>query len=206
MKLLAVVTSPKKGGNTDTLVDDILQGVRSMAVDQEEKVEIDKVYFNPLQVRPCQDCGYCRDHKACSIDDDMTALYPLIEEADGLILASPVYFDHLSAQAKIFVDRCFPFTQMSRLEDGSIRFSSRIHKAKELIYVASQGSYKEAAFSCQESTIDYLASALNGRVFSRLYGMGTDFKPVSRQKSLRTQAGQLGKSFYKRLLEIRVEE
>lgn len=54
----------------------------------------------------CQHCDYCLDNKKCRIKDDMYELYPLLREAEGIIIATPVYNGGISAQTKAVMDRC----------------------------------------------------------------------------------------------------
>ena len=54
----------------------------------------------------CRHCDYCLKHKECAIKDDMYKLYPLLKEADGIIIATPVYNGGISAQTKTVMDRC----------------------------------------------------------------------------------------------------
>jgi len=57
-------------------------------------------------ISPCTHCDYCLKNKECKIKDDMYELYPLLKDAQGIIIASPVYMGGLSAQTKIIIDRC----------------------------------------------------------------------------------------------------
>ena len=54
----------------------------------------------------CQHCDYCLREKKCRLKDDMYLLYPLLEKADGLIFATPVYNGGVSGQTKVIMDRC----------------------------------------------------------------------------------------------------
>ena len=54
----------------------------------------------------CQHCDYCLRHKECKIKDDMYKLYPLLREAQGIVIATPVYCGGISAQIKTVMDRC----------------------------------------------------------------------------------------------------
>jgi len=69
---------------------------------------IESIYLNGLNIKPCQGCYACQEEnsKGCAVDDDMQGIYPKITEADALIIASPVYWFTMSAQTKIFMDRC----------------------------------------------------------------------------------------------------
>jgi len=99
VKVLGINGSPRIGGNTDILLDKVLEGARSKGAKTE------KVILNNLKFSPCQECENLRDDGSCIIEDDMQPLYRKIEEADGVILASPIFFGSLSAQAKTMIDR-----------------------------------------------------------------------------------------------------
>jgi len=99
MKLLVVLGSPRKGGNSETLAQKIAEPL------MEAGWSAEYVRLNSLNLRPCQGCGGCEKSGNCVIKDDMTELYRAVDEADRIILASPIYFYGLSAQCKIFGDR-----------------------------------------------------------------------------------------------------
>ncbi len=99
MKILGISGSPRIGGNTDILLDRALEGARSAGAN------VEKIILNNLNFSPCQECENLKDDGSCIIEDDMQLVYKNIESADGLILASPVFFGSLSAQAKMMIDR-----------------------------------------------------------------------------------------------------
>lgn len=99
MKVLGIGGSPRKGGNTDTLLDKALEGARSAGG------TIEKIILNDLNFKPCQECGGCDAAGICSVQDDMQALYKKLREADAVVIASPIFFGSLSAQVKMMVDR-----------------------------------------------------------------------------------------------------
>ena len=100
IKILGLGGSPRKKGNTDLLLDQALAGAASAGA------QVEKVALNRLRVRPCQECGACNTTGICKIQDDMQGLYAKLEEADGIILASPIFFMGITAQAKAMIDRC----------------------------------------------------------------------------------------------------
>lgn len=57
------------------------------------------------QISPCRHCDHCLKNRECLIKDDMQNLYPLIREASGIVIATPVYNGSMSAQTKIVIDR-----------------------------------------------------------------------------------------------------
>lgn len=104
MKVLAIQGSPRKKGNTATLLDHYLQGLES----NETKMEIDLIKLAKKDISPCTGCDSCRKHLGkCAIKDDMQDIYPLLLAADVIVLASPVYWWNITAQAKQFLDRFY---------------------------------------------------------------------------------------------------
>ncbi|MEW5766727.1 MAG: flavodoxin family protein [bacterium] len=99
MMILGLNGSPRIGGNTDILLENALSGAK----DKGAKVE--KVILNTLKFSPCQECENIRRVGVCQIKDDMQILYPKIEKAEAIILASPIFFGSLSAQTKMMIDR-----------------------------------------------------------------------------------------------------
>jgi len=103
MNIIGIIASPRKNGNTAWVVNKILKGAK------ERGAKIRPWYFSDHDISPCRGCLCCHDgsDRGCSINDDMQELYGAIEQADALILGSPVYMGQMSAQAKIITDRLF---------------------------------------------------------------------------------------------------
>jgi multimeric flavodoxin WrbA len=99
-KVLALRGSPREGGNSDVLLEAILKGVRRA------NGEVEVVRLCDLQIQGCTSCGKCDKTGVCIFKDDMVGLYEKIIGAEKIILAAPIYFYGLPAQAKAFVDRC----------------------------------------------------------------------------------------------------
>ena len=109
MRVLGIVCSPRKGANTEIMVESALAGAHSCGAE----TELWTVSGKTLQ--PCDGCGVCKKKDGeCHIKDDMQELYPKILAADGLIFGSPAYFHSGTAQAKTVVDRlyCLYFQNM----------------------------------------------------------------------------------------------
>jgi len=103
MKVLGLSSSPRSGGNSDLLLDEFLRGARDVGG------RIEKVHLAELSISPCTQCDLCHRDGICSIQDDMTELYPKVASCDCLVLAAPIYFMAHCAQAKLFIDRCQAF-------------------------------------------------------------------------------------------------
>jgi len=109
MKILGLVCSPRKGGNTEILVDQALASAR------EAGAETEKLHVADLNIAPCDACDGCRADGVCVVDDDMQTVYERLDEADGLIFGTPVYFLNVSAQAKAIIDRTYACLMKGRL-------------------------------------------------------------------------------------------
>lgn len=110
MKILALIGSPRKGGNTDTLVEQILKGSKSKGHTS------DKLYLYDYEISPCIDCRDCKKKDlACTIKDGMQELYPKMEEADLIIFSTPNYWYGPTGKMKLFMDRMRPFGANGKL-------------------------------------------------------------------------------------------
>ena len=102
-KILVLLGSPRKKGNSTALADQIIAGAESVGAVAE------KVFLHGTAISPCQACYACQrpDTKGCAIEDEMQPIFRKLIEADGWVIASPVYWFSMSAQTKLFLDRCF---------------------------------------------------------------------------------------------------
>lgn len=100
MRILGIMGSPRIGGNTDLLLDAALNGARIQGA------EVEKTIVDRLNISPCREHYGCLEDGICVIKDDMDALYPKLMEADGIVIASPMFFYGITAQLKALIDRC----------------------------------------------------------------------------------------------------
>jgi multimeric flavodoxin WrbA len=100
VRVLGIAGSPRRGGNTDLLLAEVMRGAESRGA------ETNTIVLNSLKITPCQHCDACLEAGNCRIKDDMQMVYDELEKADVVILASPIHFMGLSAQTKAMVDRC----------------------------------------------------------------------------------------------------
>lgn len=100
MNVLILSGSPRKGGNTDLLVEAFVKGAS-----QRHHVEV--VFVRDYKVSPCMGCNACirNELHTCVQNDDMSLIYEKMSWTDMLVIASPVYFYGLSAQLKVVIDR-----------------------------------------------------------------------------------------------------
>ncbi|MBW1914932.1 MAG: flavodoxin family protein [Deltaproteobacteria bacterium] len=99
MKTLGIYGSPRKGGNSDQLLDKALAGAAASGS------EVSRIYVRDLDISGCIECGGCDETGQCVIKDAMQPVYPLLEESDIIFLSIPIFFYNLPAQTKALVDR-----------------------------------------------------------------------------------------------------
>ncbi len=100
IKVLAFAGSPRRGGNSETLLDWVLG-----AMEQEGGVAIEKVALADADVNPCRGCNACEKLNRCVQRDGMDVLHDKIIDADCLVLAAPIFCIGICAQAKALIDR-----------------------------------------------------------------------------------------------------
>lgn len=105
--------------------------------------------LNTLTIKPCQDCDGCVTTGVCIQKDEMTGIFDAIRQADRIILASPIFFYGISAQAKAMVDRCQAFWCEKYLLKRTIPAGT--HGRKGLLLLVS-GMKKADGIHCAEGT------------------------------------------------------
>lgn len=108
MKVLAISSSPRKGGNSDVLCDEFLKGAA------ENGHEIEKIRLAEKKIAPCAACSGCAESHVCVRKDDVAEVLDALKAADVIVLASPVYFYSVCAQMKAMIDRCLADYQAIR--------------------------------------------------------------------------------------------
>lgn len=100
-RVIGIVGSPRRGGNTDILVEHVLKGASDAGA------TVEKVMLGDLGIAPCQACYACQTTGQCVHDDDMVALFEKLHACGIWVLGTPVYWWGPSAQMKVFMDRWF---------------------------------------------------------------------------------------------------
>jgi multimeric flavodoxin WrbA len=107
MKILALIGSHRKTGNTARIVQMIEARMQALAAQHATALEFETLFLGDLDVRPCHGCRACfdRGEDACPLKDDIPLIRAKMDAADGLLLASPVYVDDVSGLVKNWMDR-----------------------------------------------------------------------------------------------------
>jgi multimeric flavodoxin WrbA len=98
-KILGIVGSPRKKGNTDVLVTRLLQGARDGGSEGEA------IYLGDLRIRECDGCHVCWTGKPCTKKDEMNDIYAKVEQSHAIVFGTPVYWYGPTALMKALIDR-----------------------------------------------------------------------------------------------------
>ncbi len=148
MKIIGISASPREGSNSKMALETALEVAR------ENGAETEIFNLNDMDITACQACNYCKANAPkCKVEDDMQKIYKAIEEADGIIFASPIYFYNLSATAKLFIDRLYAYFMFP--------FAETFGK-KKIAMITSQSMPDAAAFA---ASIDGVLGGLDALGF-----------------------------------------
>jgi multimeric flavodoxin WrbA len=100
LKLLAIAGSPRRGGNTDLLLQEVIAGAESRGA------TVRTIFLSELAIAPCEHCDKCLETGRCAVEDDMQWVHNELRGTDRLVLASPIFFMGVTAQTKAMIDRC----------------------------------------------------------------------------------------------------
>lgn len=153
MKVLGVVGSKRKTGNTAYLVENTLDAIKS------SEIETEIIYLGDYNIKGCTGCEGCKYTYKCIIQDDMQKLYPLIIEADAIVLGSSTYFYNITSLMKAFIERFYCF-QIFDQDDRSVWSSVNEvmgGKLAVVIAVCEQDDVKDMGF-----TADAMSKPLEG--------------------------------------------
>lgn len=172
MYILGIGGSPRKGGNSDILLEKALEGARSAG----SKTE--KIILNDLSFKPCQECGGCDRTGSCVIRDDMVLVYTKVEEADALIIASPIFFGSLSAQTKAMIDRF----QCAWIARNILKRPVAPGKRRSGAFLCTGAFAKAAFFENAKSVVRIFFATLDVRYAGETFCGGVDEKGSVRKR------------------------
>lgn len=132
-KIIAFNGSPIRESNTDLLTREVLKGAGDAGLAGEH------IYLNDMTITPCQSCGESPGDKLCFFEDDLFPHLQAFADSDLVVVSSPVYFDTVSAQTKLFIDRCNCFKPLEGYDSGDYRFRNLNLKSKSGIIILVGG-------------------------------------------------------------------
>lgn len=143
IKILTILGSPRKHGNTHLLANEILFHIDS------DSYQSEVIFLNSLDFNGCIGCNGCKNSTNCVIQDDMQILYQKMFDADALIIGSPTYYYNVTSFMKKFIDRLFCLNIFD--EDDRTKWTSYNHihgkKPAVVISVCEQESKDDIGFT-----------------------------------------------------------
>ncbi|MFH0847283.1 MAG: flavodoxin family protein [Chloroflexota bacterium] len=189
MRLLALNGSPRRGGNTEILLNEALRGAES------QKAETHLIVLNDLKISPCQHCDACLKEGRCRIQDDMQMVYSELEKADRVVLGSPLHFMGLTAQMKLMIDRCQAlWSRKYQLKVPPL--GDRKERKGLFVAVSGRGGTSTSLFESALVTVKTLYLTLDIKYTGALLFPGVDEKgAIKNVPGALAQAFRAGKDF-----------
>jgi multimeric flavodoxin WrbA len=168
VRVLGLFGSPRRGGNTEILLEEALKGA------EKEGARVERLYLSDFTITPCKECHGCDPTGNCVILDDMQKIYPRLLEADVVILASPIFFYGVTAWAKALIDRTQPlWVRKYLLKDPSLGKGGKRRKGFFISVGATKGP---KVFDGAVLTVKYFFDVLNAEYVGELVFRGVEAK------------------------------
>ena len=185
MKTLFILGSPRKNGNSELLVEQIESGVIEAGSSSE------RIRLEGMDIHPCLGCGGCEKTGRCVIQDDMQGLYDKIDEADRLLIVSPVYFYGVTAQTKAFIDRCQALWSRKYI----LKVHHKTTTPKKGYLVSVSATKGDRIFDGAALTVQYGLDAMDYEYDGEFLVRGVDERgAIQKFKDKLEQARQFGQS------------
>ena len=166
--ILGIAGSPRKDGNTDTLLREVLRGAA------EAGAEAEFLALRTVEMRPCIECGRCQLTGKCAVNDGMSGVYEKLLAADHLVFATPIFFVAVSAYAKTMIDRCQCFWSLKYIKRQPLFDPPR--PGRRGLFVACCGWSRDWMFDGARRTVKALFDVLEVHYAGELVTHGIDAK------------------------------
>ena len=180
-KVLVLLGSPRKKGNSALLAERIAQGAKSIGA------KVETLYIHGMKIAPCKSCYACQKSKSkgCSINDDMQIVYKKLRESDAWVIASPVYWFTVSAQTKLWMDRTFAL----------LPYAKEAFAGKRIAIAMSYGDSDPFKSGCVNAlrTFQDAYGYVEACIVGMVYGSAMDAGEIANNKPLMKEAMELGK-------------
>lgn len=182
MKVLAICGSPRKGGNSDYLLDEALRALDVY------RVPYEKIYIAEHAIYPCNACYSCLKNGSCIIRDDFAKIYAKVEKCTHLLIATPIFFYNVPAQFKAFIDRF----QALYVRYFVLR-KKKLSQKKGYFFSVSASS-KRDVFTGVLKTVDLFLRCINARIEEKLCVHGVEKKgDILRRTQALKRAYEIGR-------------
>lgn len=169
MKTVVFVGSPKRNGNTMSLVNEMVKYL-------DGEVEIINV-FDHLDKKPCMDCGYCKKKTGCAIKDGFSEIIEKIQQADCYVVASPMWFGSISGPMLSF------FSRLQTISCGLIFRKDIISKwEKAGVFIMTTGAKWHSMAKSVENTAEFIFDHMDAQILDFIYANVTDKLPAAKNQ------------------------
>ena len=184
MKVLGIMGSPRRQGNTELLLDKAMEGA------VEAGAEVEKVLVSKLKISPCLEIYACLKDGDCAIKDDMQLLYKKLLEADHIVFASPMFFYGITSQAKAIIDRC----QALWVRRHVLGMSNEDKRMRRGVFISVGATRGKKLFDGAVLTVKYFFDAVGVKYSGDLLARGIDNKgQIEENPAALEDAFRLGK-------------
>jgi len=186
LTVLGLASSPRRGGNSDRLLDQVLVGA------SEAGATVEKIVLSRLNIHPCVACDGCWQDGRCIVQDDFQELYDRLLRVERIVLASPIYFMALSAQAKTFIDRCQCLWARKYVVKAPPA-PTQTGAPRVGLLITTAGHEAKNAARCAALTMHYFLDVLDAQSLEPLHVGGVDKKgDIENRPEALTAAFRLG--------------
>jgi multimeric flavodoxin WrbA len=179
--VVTILGSPRRNGNSATLAHNVALGAKSLGAN------VETYFIHGMDIKPCNACGTCRkdSNNGCDINDDMQKIYPKLYQADAIVIASPIYWFTVSAQTKLFMDRCSTYST----PNGYALNGKRIGIV--MTYEASDPFVSGAVNAIR--TFQDIFAFIDSKIVGMVYGKAHEPGEIASNSELMDEAFELGK-------------
>lgn len=179
MRTLIFFGSARKKGNTKDMLNLFLENLSG-------KVDVIDAYRT--EVKGCIDCRYCWENRGCSIDDDMQNIYPLIDKADNIVFAHPLYFNSVPGPLKNIIDRCQVYWASRRRKDRA-----QILDKKGILLLCGGAPSYDNQFKAAEIVLEGVLKDMKADILGQIFVPNTDKVPVMQNEKAKKKINELTK-------------
>jgi len=155
MMVLGIYGSPRKAGNTDLMLDAFLDGAAKAGG------EVQRLYSRDLNIQGCLECGHCDKEGKCILEDDMQQVYPLLEAAHRIVVASPIFFYGVTGQLKLLIDRTQALYMKTELTGKAGADLAALRSQRRGFFLSAGATRGKRLFDCAILTMKYFFDAIN---------------------------------------------
>ncbi|MGB2780076.1 MAG: flavodoxin family protein [Phycisphaerae bacterium] len=187
LQVFGISASPRAGGNSERLLAEALAGAA------EAGAETELFPLRGLAISPCVECNACYKTGRCRIEDSFQTAFAKMLDADRLILATPIFFMAVSAQAKLLIDRCQCLWARKYVLKAPLYPDGP--RDRRAMVIAVGGSRSRKMFDSVALTMKYWFDALEVGYFANLFVNGVDSRgDVLEHPQALAEAQRLGRA------------